>query len=423
MVEVRLGSRYARTALALLFLVAVGAAGPGTGEVTDSLRQKALALNDVTGAQAIKGKVKALADDPAGTRRLLATAVRMTKEKEQPFNYNAAYILANVAIDLEDYESSEAFFRLCASQAEQLKSGTKLVESYYGLITLLNASKKYAESEKLCRRFLEMEDEEGQLRKLKAFAMQELIRSIAKQKRTDEALKLVDNLTKIRGDDFFIVGLKAEVLHDAERFQDEAKAYEQALDLIAKDKALEKEEREYYTEKYRYFLAGVFVELKQVDKATAQFKALLAAKPDNATYNNDLGYVWADHDQNLDEAEKLIRKAIEEERKKRKARKNLKPEEDKDNAAFLDSLGWVLYKKKKYQDAKPVLLEAVRDKGGQHAEIFDHLGDVHMALGEKAEAVAAWKKALESSGTAKRDLERKAQVEKKLKQHQQAAKP
>jgi len=165
------------------------------------------------------------------------------------------------------------------------------------------------------------------------------------------------------------------------------------------------------------------VDFKDVDKATTHFKALLAKKPDNPTYNNDLGYVWADHDKNLDEAEKLIRKAIDEERKQRKDKKDLKPEEDKDNAAFLDSLGWVLFKKKKYQEAKPVLLEAVKDKTGQHAEIYDHLGDVHLALGEKAEAVAAWKKALTVTGTGKRDLERKVQIEKKLKQNQQAPKP
>ena len=89
---------------------------------------------------------------------------------------------------------------------------------------------------------------------------------------------------------------------------------------------------------------------------------MLKDKPDDPTYNNDLGYIWADHDKNLAEAEKLIRKAIEQDRKQReelKAGGELKPEGDKDNPAFLDSLGWVLYKQKKYQDAKKQLLEAI----------------------------------------------------------------
>ena len=112
----------------------------------------------------------------------------------------------------------------------------------------------------------------------------------------------------------------------------------------------------------------------------------------------------------------MIRKAIDEDRKLRKKDKELRPEEDKDNAAYLDSLGWVLFKKKKYKEAKEELLKAVQDKkSGQHIEIYDHLGDVCMELGEKDQAIAAWKKGLESATSSKRDQKRKAEVEKKMK--------
>ena len=90
-----------------------------------------------------------------------------------------------------------------------------------------------------------------------------------------------------------------------------------------------------------------------MDKAADQLKALLVREPDNPTYNNDLGYIWADHDMNLAESEKLIRKAIDDDRRtRRKANPDLKPELDKDNAAYLDSLGWVLFKQKKYKEAR-----------------------------------------------------------------------
>ena len=90
----------------------------------------------------------------------------------------------------------------------------------------------------------------------------------------------------------------------------------------------------------------------------------------------------------------------------------------RDNGAFLDSLGWVLFKKKDYKEAKKYLLEAVKDEESQHIEIYDHLGDVHLALGEKAEAVKAWKKGLEVAGDSKREKDKKAAVEKKLKENQ-----
>src|SRR5262249_15143624 len=152
-------------------------------------------------------------------------------------------------------------------------------------------------------------------------------------------------------------------------------------------------------------------------KAAEQLKEVLKHKPDNPSYNNDLGYIWADHDMNLDEAEKLIRKAIDLERKNReelkKKGKKLLPEEDHDNGAYLDSLGWVLFKKKKFAEAKKELLEASKTKEGEHIEILDHLADVHMALSEKTEAIAVWKKALDMDTSTKRDLKRRGEIVKK----------
>jgi len=78
----------------------------------------------------------------------------------------------------------------------------------------------------------------------------------------------------------------------------------------------------------------------------------------------------------------------------------------------------VLFKQKKYKEAKPYLLDAVKDKGGRHIEIYDHLGDVHMALGEKAEAVKAWKEGVKLAGPSPREQKRKAEVEKKIKENE-----
>jgi tetratricopeptide (TPR) repeat protein len=165
----------------------------------------------------------------------------------------------------------------------------------------------------------------------------------------------------------------------------------------------------------------VYIDLNQVDKAAAELEALLKKEPDNATYNNDLGYIWADHGMKLADSEKLIRKALEADRKQRQKEKDdpdLLPTEDKDNPAYLDSLGWVLFKQKKYKEAKEPLLKAVVEEDGKHAEIYDHLAEVHLALGEKAEAVAVWKKALKFPAAGKRDQDRRAEIEKKLKANQ-----
>jgi tetratricopeptide (TPR) repeat protein len=398
----------------LLVCLAVAAAAADD----DALRKRALELNYVTGSDAIEGQVATLVQDAAGTRKLLAAAQAMIKEKDQPLNVNALYILGRAAQLLKEYEAGRAFYRAYADQALKLQSGMRLAQAFGGLIDVLYASEKFEEAVKVCREFLEIQGDDNVTR-FKPVVLRRMIQALARQGKSEEALKLVDNLVKAQPSNWLALELKGWVLREAGQYDESAKVYEEVLDRINKDKGLTKEEREEFGADVRYLLSGVYVDAEQVDKAAEHLKALLAKDPNNPTYNNDLGYIWADHDMNLDEAEKLIRKAIDEDRKQRKKlNPDLKPEEDKDNAAYLDSLGWVLFKKKKFKEAKEWLQKAVELPDGQHVEIYDHLGDVHWALGEKAEAIAAWKKGIEVAGSSKREQKRKAEVEKKLKEHQ-----
>jgi tetratricopeptide (TPR) repeat protein len=67
-----------------------------------------------------------------------------------------------------------------------------------------------------------------------------------------------------------------------------------------------------------------------------------------------------------------------------------------ESAAFIDSLGWVLFRKGKLQDARTELERAVKLHDGEIDPIvWDHLGDVMFRLGEKAKAKEDWKKAEE----------------------------
>ncbi len=88
----------------------------------------------------------------------------------------------------------------------------------------------------------------------------------------------------------------------------------------------------------------------------------------------------------------------------------------KENAAYLDSLGWVYFKQKKYKEALDPLVKASKDEDeGAHLEIWDHLGDCYLALGEKKEAITSWEKALKMEDLSPRDAERRRKVTEKLK--------
>ena len=76
------------------------------------------------------------------------------------------------------------------------------------------------------------------------------------------------------------------------------------------------------------------------------------------------------------------------------------------NGAYLDSLGWVLFKLNQPREALTWLLKAQELTPEADATLLDHLGDVYMALNQEDKAHDAWKKSL--------SLEANDDVQKKL---------
>jgi tetratricopeptide (TPR) repeat protein len=403
----------------LLVTVAVAALTVGRSAAADDpLREKAIKLNQTTGEAAIKGRIIELAKDDTGTKKLLAAAVKMVKdEKPPPLNYNACYILAKAAQILKDTDTALAFYRHCAQEATKLGSASKIVDVFDGMIDLYSGAKKYDEAIEACKEFLDIpvEDVDNPINQYKPFILEKLIVATAHKGKVDDALEQTEKLIEKDKGGWYFVRLKAEVLQIGERYADAADAYLEAVERLKKSTKLEEKVRDRFVKQMRYVLSGVYVDLNQIDKASEQLEALLKDDPDNPTFLNDLGFIWADHDMKFEEAEKLIRKAIDKDREQRKKIEDLPKDENVDSAAYLDSLGWVLYKKKEYKEAKKYLEHAIKLPEGKHIEIYDHLADTHIALGEKDQAIKVWKDALAlNKELTKRDQERKKTIEKKL---------
>jgi tetratricopeptide (TPR) repeat protein len=403
----------------------------------EALQKELLALNRLTGSVPRQGALKALIDDKEHAKKLLQFALPAAKKKD--ISYNAALVLGLSAAEMKDMKTAEVYFIVCMDQAAKLQSFEKLSESYVLLIKIYYDYKLYADSARICKALLELNTDDGQERlvigtmtnrfgevefreeqegfntaaRLRPYIREIYIKATAKQGKFDQAIKMVDNLLKKKSDwrDQY---LKGWVLHEAGKLEDAAASYEDVIKEVAKDNRLEQDEKNEFIEQYRYEVSNIYVELKQIDRATGHLEFLLKKQPDNPVYCNDLGYILADHDMKLDEAEKLIRKAIELDRDRRKKSKKFDPKTDRDSGAFLDSLGWVLHKQKKNQEARDWLIKALEDKSAQHIEIFDHLGEVHMALGERDAAIRAWENGLKAVGENRRDQAIKAAVEKKL---------
>src|SRR5947209_11901072 len=76
----------------------------GQAAKDEELRKRVTALNDVTGDDAIRGEITALAGKKDEAKKLVAIGTQMAKDKDEPLNYNAAFILAGVALRLEDLD-------------------------------------------------------------------------------------------------------------------------------------------------------------------------------------------------------------------------------------------------------------------------------------------------------------------------------
>jgi tetratricopeptide (TPR) repeat protein len=128
-------------------------------------------------------------------------------------------------------------------------------------------------------------------------------------------------------------------------------------------------------------------------------KAVIDADPTHAQALNYLGYTYAELGTNLDEAESLIKRAIEQE---------------PDDGYIIDSLGWVYYKKGFYKKAIEFLEDATR-LVPDDPTILEHLGDAYMKVDNLKKGLEYYNKALEKKEEDTKALEQKIQsVEKQL---------
>lgn len=187
---------------------------------------------------------------------------------------------------------------------------------------------------------------------------------------------------------------RAWILFHAKRHREAARAYEE---LIRKYDAehgwppLRQVLRD-----ARLALSNLAVLEGDLPAAEEWLEQVLDEFPDDASALNDLGYLWADAGKHLARAERMIRRALEQE---------------PNNPAFRDSLGWVLFRQGRVAEALPELEKAAADE--PDPTVLDHLGDAYWQLGRSHEARSAWERAAKAHRQAGEPA-KAAAIEKKL---------
>lgn len=123
-----------------------------------------------------------------------------------------------------------------------------------------------------------------------------------------------------------------------------------------------------------YFRAISYERQKLWPKAEADFLKALELYPDQPLVLNYLGYSWVDQGINLDDAFRMLQKAVE-----------LRPTD----GYIVDSLGWAHYRFGRYEEATKEIEKAVQLKPADPT-INDHLGDIYWKTDRKLEAIFQW---------------------------------
>ena len=120
--------------------------------------------------------------------------------------------------------------------------------------------------------------------------------------------------------------------------------------------------------------------LGDTEVAFSLFDKAIELDPDNHIALNNYAYYLSLIGSNLDKAERMSGKVIE-----------LYP----NNATYLDTHAWVLFKKKNYQLAKFYMESAIKNGGEDNPVLLEHYGDILIMLNKKSEAKEYWLKAKE----------------------------
>lgn len=344
--------------------------------------------------------------------RKLVTACE-TAWKESPNELNAAVtcFCAEVAGQLEALESEGVLLQATLELNPDRNLAVRVLDRYGMNLLLQN---KHAQA---ARAFAQLTVVPGLLPGQRLMALYRLSQAESFNENYPAALEAIQTAISLGPDIPLLHYQLGWVLVQSEAWEEAEKKLRMVLDQFADDR-----ENSLRT---RLLLAGLFAQQSRWNEAISEYQLIVQSEgvdaetkrrcqlglsnayvqngdmasgekvleeiyqqsPDDVGVNNDLGYLYADQNKNLEQAEKMIRVAVAAQ---------------PDNPAYLDSLGWVLFRLGRLEEAVVELKKASSDPAYRDATILEHLGDVYAAMQQLDEAKATWREALKTEQDSKR---------------------
>lgn len=200
----------------------------------------------------------------------------------------------------------------------------------------------------------------------------------------EAAIAAGDRAIELNPNNIELYGYIAPAYYNIKQYDKAIEVYEKALAAVDSTD----------TEHRSMFLGGMGdakFSMGDTIGAFALYDQAIEIDPNNVSILNNYAYFLTLCNRDLDKAERMSAKTVQAE-----------PQ----NATFLDTYAWVFYKRKEYTMAQLYIEMAIKNERRPSSDIYDHYGDILLAVGNKQEALKQWKKALELDAGNKELLEK-----------------
>lgn len=338
------------------------------------------------GLQSLGSAAMELRNDDATVNGLIQLARARYAADADSLDFGARLAVALLALEAEKFEAANEFFGL----AVRVKPGDR-GELWLSWGVGLLVSEQY----KLAGEVFQRGIDEKVLPTGNPSFHYFLAGALAMLGQTDDALAAAGAASGMQPDNPRLAARVPWILYFARRHSEARDAYRHFISRF--DESHQDAETRDELRQARLVLSNIYVMEENLPMAEELLEEVLDEFPEDVSAMNDLGYLLADQGKQLERALHMIRQAVQSEA---------------ENVAYRDSLGWVLHRLGKNEEAFAELTQAASGEGPDPV-ILDHLGDVALALGRTDEAAAAWARAV-AMLTKPEDEKKLAPIKKKL---------